>query len=59
MKQNKNIISISFILLLIVIFFLIFQKYQELNQIETDAVQAVPINAALIVESDNWSASFN
>jgi len=59
MKQNKNIISISFILLLIVIFFLIFQKYQELNQVETDAVQAVPINAALIVESDNWSASFN
>ena len=59
MKQNKNIISISFILLLIVIFFMIFQKYQELNTVETDAIQAVPINAALIIESDNWSASIN
>lgn len=59
MKQNKNIISISFILLLIVIFFMIFQKYQELNKVETDAIQAIPINAALIVESDSWNTSFS
>ncbi|MDB2674938.1 hypothetical protein N9Y90_00195 [Flavobacteriales bacterium] len=38
---------------------MIFQKYQELNQVETDAIQAVPINAAVIIESDDWSTSVN
>ena len=59
MKNNKNIISLGLVLLIGIIFFLVYQKYQELNYVKTDAIQAIPINAAVIIESDNWNTSLS
>ena len=39
--------------------FLFYIKYQELNKQTTDAIQSIPINAALIIESENWSSTLN
>ena len=38
---------------------MLYQKYQELNKQTTDAIQSIPINAALIIESENWSSTLN
>lgn len=59
MNQNKNIVSIVLILLLGVLFYLMYQKYEDLNQTERDAILAIPINAAIIVENDDWNLTFN
>ena len=57
MKLNKSIIIITLSLLVGLIFFLIFKKYQELNRITTDAIQSIPINAAIVIESENWNST--
>ena len=53
MKLNKRTVILTLSLLVGIIFFLLYQKYQELNKQTTDAIQSIPINAALIVESEN------
>ena len=57
MKLNKNIAILTFIILFGIIFFLLFQKYQELNKQNTDAIQSIPINASIIIEIENWNSS--
>ena len=57
MKLNKSAVILTLSLLVGIIFFLLYQKYQELNKQTTDAIQSIPINAALIVESENWSST--
>lgn len=57
MKLNKIIIASSLSLLIGVIFFLLYQKYQELNKQNVDAVQVIPINSALIIETEDWNKS--
>ena len=52
MKLNKSTVILTLSLLVGIIFFLLYQKYQELNKQTTDAIQSIPINAALIVESE-------
>ena len=59
MKLNKSTVILTLSLLVGIIFFLLYQKYQELNKQTTDAIQSIPINAALIVESENWSSTLN
>ena len=57
MKLNKSSIALFLSLLIGIIFFLLYQKYQELNRQTTDAIQAIPINAAVIIETDDWNSS--
>ncbi|MGB2371227.1 MAG: hypothetical protein ACPH67_02730, partial [Flavobacteriales bacterium] len=59
MKLNKSTVILTLSLLVGIIFFLLYQKYQELNKQTTDAIQSIPINAALIVESENWNSTLN
>ena len=59
MKLNKSTVILILGLLVGIIFFLLYQKYQELNEKTTDAIQSIPISAAIIVESDNWNSSLN
>ena len=59
MMLNKSTVILTLSLLIGIIFFLLFQKYQELNKQTIDAIQSIPINAALIVESENWSSTLN
>lgn len=59
MKFNVNTISIISILSLTIVVFLIFQKYQAINKQETQAIEAIPTNAAIIIESDNWVVTYN
>ena len=57
MKLNKGIIIITLSLLVGLIFFLLFKKYQELNRKTTDAIQSIPISAAIVIESENWNST--
>ena len=57
MKLNKSIVVLTLSLLVGIIFFLLFQKYQELNRKNVDAIQSIPISAAIVIESENWNSS--
>ena len=57
MKLNKSVVIITLSLLVGIIFFLLYQKYKELNNQAADAIQSIPINAALIIESENWNST--
>ena len=57
MKLNKGIIIITLSLLVGLIFFLLLKKYQELNKTTTDAIQSIPISAAIVIESENWNST--
>ena len=59
MKLNKSTVVLILSLLVGIIFFLLYKKYQELNEQTTDAIQSIPISAAVIVETDNWNSSLN
>jgi hypothetical protein len=59
MKLNKSSVAIFLTLLVGIIFFLLYQKYQELNTQTSDAIQAIPINASLLIETNNWNNSLN
>ncbi|MBH83639.1 MAG: hypothetical protein CMP70_03070 [Flavobacteriales bacterium] len=57
MKLNKSIVVLTLSLLVGIIFFSLFQKYQELNRKNVDAIQSIPISAAIVIESENWNSS--
>ena len=57
MKLNKSVVIITLSLLVGILFFLLYQKYKELNNQAADAIQSIPINAALIIESENWNST--
>ena len=57
MKINKSIIALSLSLLIGVIFFLLYQKYNELNKHTIDAIQVIPLNSAVIIETEDWEKS--
>jgi hypothetical protein len=59
MKLNKSTVILTISLLVGIISFLIYQKYLELNKQSNDAIKSIPINAALIVESENWNSTLN
>ena len=59
MKLNKSTVVLILSLLVGIIFFLLYKKYQELNEQTTDAIQSIPISTAVIVETDNWNSSLN
>jgi len=59
MKLNKSTVVLILSLLVGIIFFLLYKKYQELNEQTTDAIQSIPISASVIVETDNWNSSLN
>ena len=55
MKINKSIIALSLSLLIGIIFFLLYLKYKELNKHTTDAIQVIPLNSAVIIETEDWA----
>ena len=57
MKKNKNLISIS-IIFLTIISILGYNKLKEISNHSSQAIQAVPNNAAIIVKVNNWSKSW-
>mgnify|MGYP001322037585 CR=1 FL=1 len=57
MKLNKKTAILTFSILFGIIFFALFQKYQELNKQNTDAIQSIPINASFVIEIENWNSS--
>lgn len=59
MKYSFNTVSVITLLLLTIGLFLIFQKYQSIKGEKTQAIEAIPTNAAIIVECDNWAVTLN
>lgn len=59
MKNSFNTISIITILCLSIAAFLIFQKFQSINSKKTLAIEAIPTNAAIIIESSNWDLTLS
>ena len=59
MKNSLNTVSIITIICLSIVAFLIFHKYQSIKSVKTKAIEAIPTNAAIIIESDNWALTMN